>query len=174
MLLHSVNSFASSFLYLIFAKLTHNAGYSCSLFILASFYSSIKAIPCDSESPALSGPTWGSRSLALGFTRWPRRQFTHGASSAMLVLKLALKVPPESSFPDFLKILPTQSPVESLCAQMSWSHYHLKQTLSQTSVQRSELHGTWGYKVYGTHTLKFPLCLLWSPQCPELPSRTAQ
>lgn len=100
-------------------------------------WESPKAIPCDSKSPALSGPTWGGSSLALGFTWWPRRQFTHGASSAMLVLKLALKVPPEYSFPDFLRILLTQSPVESLCAQMSWSHHHLKQTLSQTSVQRS-------------------------------------
>lgn len=133
-----------------------------------------EAMPCNSKSPALSGPMWGGRPLALGFTPWPRRQFPPGASSEMLVLKLALKVPPASSFPDFLEILPTQSPVESLCAQMSWSHHHLKQTLAQTSVQRSELHSTWGYKVHGTQTLKFPLCLLWSPQCPELPSRTAQ
>ena len=109
-------------------------------------WGSAKVIPCDSESPELSGPTWGSRPLAFGFTQWPRRQFTHGASSSMLVLKLALKVPPESSLPDFAMILLTQSPIESLCAQMSWSHHHLKRTLSQTSVQRSKIHSTWGYR----------------------------
>lgn len=59
---------------------------------------------------------------------------------------VGLEVSSESSTRVFLSRLfedfADQSPVESLCAQMSWSHYHLKQTLSQTSVQRSELHGT--------------------------------
>lgn len=96
-----------------------------------------KRSPCDSKSLHSQDLRGGGRPLALSSHRDRGGNFL-GASSEMLVLKLALKVPPSSSFPDFSKILPTQFPVESLCAQMSWSHHHLKQTLAPDKCARDQ------------------------------------